>query len=98
MDHAKHRARRRRESVGVSIAETRATNSAVIVRLAAFAKASAAERARGPAKRWRRRDRTIQYAAASVFISGAGAYWMPGPFGAKTRFALLAGMTTKNRG
>jgi acetolactate synthase-1/3 small subunit len=44
-----------------------ATNSTVIVRLAAFAEASAAERVRGPAKPWRRRDRTIQYAAADVF-------------------------------
>jgi hypothetical protein len=33
-----------------------------------------------------RLDRTIQYAAACVFTSGAGDYWMP----------AFAGMTTTN--
>src|SRR5436190_19550815 len=40
-------------------------------RLAAFAEASAAERVRGPAKPWRRRDRGIQYAAADRSITDA---------------------------
>ncbi|RXH11740.1 hypothetical protein EAS56_18950 [Bradyrhizobium guangzhouense] len=41
----------------------------VFVRLAASAKASACLRPQAPSKRWRRRDRTIQYAAAVVGLS-----------------------------
>jgi hypothetical protein len=45
-----------------------------------------------------RLDRTIQYAAAGMRISGAGDYWMPA--GACHRAAQsadpLAGMTTEN--
>jgi len=37
------------------------TLTAVVARLAAFAKATAAEWVRSPAKPWRRRDRAIQY-------------------------------------
>ena len=60
---------------------------AVIVRLAAFAKASASQHRNASAKPWRRRDRTIQYATAGVSSSDAGDYWMPA-FAGMTRIGL----------
>jgi len=76
-------------------ARTPATNFAVLVRLAAFAKASACQHMEASAKPWHRRDRTIQYAAARMMVSTAGDYRMPA--GTCHRAALcadpLAGMT-----